>query len=90
LAEKFFPDLCKDIVLASIAVCLCDDDNDISMALACQHAYCPQVTSDSMLEVIDKNPGHFTVFQDSEGTKASERALTLLLERLEEEEGTKE
>jgi hypothetical protein len=29
-------------------VCLCDDDNDLEMALACRRAYLPSVSSDSI------------------------------------------
>jgi hypothetical protein len=49
------------LLLAKHAVCLCDDDNDLEMALACQHAYIPGISSKSMAETIGKNPNRFTV-----------------------------
>ena len=39
---------------------MCDDDNDLEMALGCQHAYLPDIASDSMRETIAKFPDHFT------------------------------
>ena len=39
---------------------MCDDDNDLEMALACQHAYLPDIASDSMRDTIAKFPDHFT------------------------------
>jgi hypothetical protein len=65
------------------AVCLCDDDNDLEMALACHHAFLPGISSQSMRRVIDQNPNHMTVtggMDDLEGgTKASELALNAIL-----------
>ena len=46
--------------LSSESVCICDDDNDIEMALACTHAYIPALTSESMEETIRRNPTKFT------------------------------
>ena len=42
------------------ALCLCDDDNDVEMALACHHAYLPDIASQSMRETIRHYPRHFT------------------------------
>ena len=46
--------------LSNHAICLCDDDNDLEMALACGHAYLPSVSSESMQETVDWFPDHFT------------------------------
>jgi hypothetical protein len=87
------------LLLAKHAVCLCDDDNDLEMALACQHAYIPGISSKSMAETIGKNPTRFTVTTTTtlassltdtlippvqEGTtSATEAALSLVLERIQ-------
>jgi len=64
------------------ALCLCDDDNDLEMALACRHAYVPSVTSDSMRDTAKKNPKRITVTSGPGGVftgpKATERALNLV------------
>lgn len=56
------------------------------MALACDHAYIPSVSSDTMAETIRKYPKHFTQTSDHDskpsGTEASEFVLSLLLDRL--------
>jgi hypothetical protein len=75
--------------LSNHAVCLCDDDNDLEMALACHHAYLPSVSSESMGETIKQFPDHFSKsFRDStdtdepfaivEGTDASDAALLVI------------
>ena len=46
--------------LSHHALCLCDDDNDVEMALACHHAYLPDIASHSMRETIRHYPRHFT------------------------------
>jgi hypothetical protein len=62
---------------------LCDDDNDIEMALACLHAYIPATSSESMVEVIRDNKSKFTVTaSEDDSTKATEKALYLILERI--------
>lgn len=76
-----------DNALSSRCICLCDDDNDVEMALACLHAYIPLITSKSMADTIRSNPNHFTVAIDKENdgddhTKATERALSLVLTHL--------
>lgn len=67
-------------LLSKRAVCICDDDNDLEMALACRHAFIPGITSESMRQTIDGNPGHFTVTEDAAKgiveTAATEEALT--------------
>lgn len=88
LASKFFPEskggpakLLKDH-----SVCLCDDDNDLEMAIACGHAYIPEISSSSMKEIIDRHPDHFTQTggdgTELSGTAAAEAALLLVLERI--------
>lgn len=85
LAEKLAPNTESGTILASDSFFLCDDDNDIEMAMACRHAFCPQVSSASMLDTIRKHPKQFTTFlQYSDNTKATEMALRLVLDRLEE------
>jgi hypothetical protein len=90
LAEKFCPEIDKGKLLSTHAVCLCDDDNDLEMAMACEHAYVPEVSSSSMLEVIRLHPDHFTQTcgegEGHQGTVASETALSLVLGRLSDEE----
>lgn len=70
--------------MLSSSVCICDDDNDIEMALACSHAYVPSLHSISMEETIRRNPSKFTkTFQhESDMTRASEEALKLILSKL--------
>lgn len=83
--------------LARHAVCMCDDDNDLEMALACQHAYLPDIASDSMRETIAKFPDHFTTtFRNEKSsdeieedvvqeTDASDLALSLIWARTRKE-----
>jgi len=83
LAKKFCS-FDSDDALSKHAICLCDDDNDLEMALACQHAFVPGVSSDSMAAVIQAHPKQITATggQDMEGTKATEKALQLALESI--------
>ena len=90
--------------LSNHAVCMCDDDNDLEMALACQHAYLPDIASESMRETIAKFPDHFTTTfridadsesekEDSESvsveeTDASDLALSIIWERTHREPDT--
>jgi len=37
------------------AICFCDDDNDIEMALACKYAFLPSLTSESIKETVSKH-----------------------------------
>lgn len=73
--------------LATHGVCLCDDDNDLDMALACRHAYIPSVTSDSMAKAIQNHPTRFTTTFDSfnvvAGTASTEAALEAVLTIME-------
>lgn len=77
------------LLLSKHAVCVCDDDNDLEMALACKHAYIPEVSSPSMAQAIRDNADRFTetfVSGGEEttitGPQASEKALSLVLARL--------
>ena len=87
--------------LSNHAVCMCDDDNDLEMALACQHAYLPDVASESMRETIAEFPDHFTTTfsritdvedDDSavsvEETDASDLALSMIWTRTTKEPDT--
>ncbi|CAJ1941091.1 unnamed protein product [Cylindrotheca closterium] len=86
LGEKFFPDVPKSEILSNHAICLCDDDNDIEMALAVRHAYLPSLASKTMEAVIEKHTDRFTETYKLEsassgsGTGASDLALNLILE----------
>jgi hypothetical protein len=85
LARKF-GDFDTENVLASRCVCLCDDDNDIEMALACLHAYIPSATSESMKKVMSEYSDKFTLTTREEDledlTLATENALILVLDRI--------
>ena len=72
-------------MLSSQCVCICDDDNDVEMALACSHAFIPSISSDSMMATIKEHPSKFTVTSNegTEGVRASEAALGLILQRIE-------
>ena len=83
MAQKFDPDGYED-ALSKYCVCLCDDDNDSEMALACEHAFIPGVGSTSMKEVIKQKPMHFSRTGEDhqsvvEGMVATERALEVVL-----------
>jgi hypothetical protein len=93
LATKFFPDEEQkeaEQLLQDHAICLCDDDNDLEMAMGCGHAYVPQISSASMKDVIDRYPEHFTQTGgegiELNGTDSSEAALLLVLKKLNKEE----
>lgn len=85
LAQKFCNSN-SDNVLSKHAICFCDDDNDLEMALACNHAFVPGVSSDSMAAVIQANPSQLTATggpgTDLEGTIATEKALELALQSI--------
>ena len=71
--------------MSTESVCLCDDDNDIEMAMATQQAYIPALTSQSMTATIQRYPTKFTVtFQKgvTESTMATDAALELIHERV--------
>ena len=77
------------------AVCLCDDDNDLEMAMACRRAFIPAITSATMKAAIEIYPKQFTVTasvgevdvdgqqqQQRSGPEATEAALSLILDSL--------
>mmetsp|Transcript_46521 Transcript_46521/g.140949 ORF Transcript_46521/g.140949 Transcript_46521/m.140949 type:complete len:298 (+) Transcript_46521:563-1456(+) len=70
-------------LLGEYAVCICDDDNDLEMALACSRAYLPSVTSESMAEAAKENPKQIYITQNKEegivGVTATEKALRIIL-----------
>ena len=83
------------ISLKTNAYCLCDDDNDIEMALACKTAYLPSVTSESIRKLVhqlqqdsgnNKVDGKLVVTEDvSNGiveTLATEAALEAIIKKL--------
>lgn len=54
----------KDLLLLSQrSICLCDDDNDLEMALACWKAYLPSVTSVSMAQAARDFPDRIIVVE---------------------------
>ena len=73
-----------EIALDQNALCLCDDDNDLEMALACRHAFVPGISSASMGQVVKENGNKITVTGGigdlEEGTGATERALAAVLD----------
>lgn len=64
---------------------MCDDDNDVEMALACLHAFIPSVGSESMAQTIREHDDKFTQTETDgiEGTQATEAALERILERIQ-------
>jgi len=84
--------LSKETFLSRHCICMCDDDNDLEMALACQHAFIPSVSSTSMADVIAKHPHQFSQtgkghYDHLEGTIATEKALELALQRISSSHG---
>ncbi|KAL3791631.1 hypothetical protein ACHAW5_000627 [Stephanodiscus triporus] len=47
----------RSVSLKTHAYCMCDDDNDIEMAVACRAAYLPSVTSESMRALAANDDG---------------------------------
>lgn len=77
--------LCSmEIALDQSALCMCDDDNDLEMALACRHAFVPGISSVSMAQVVNENGNKITVTggieELEEGTIATERALAAVID----------
>lgn len=66
--------------LATESVCICDDDNDIEMALACSHSYIPSLTSKTMVDTLRSHQSNFTqTFGPGiSSTAATEVALNLI------------
>ena len=63
------------------AYCLCDDDNDIEMALACKFAYLPSVTSESIRNLA-KGTSKLIITEDKYPL-ATEAALEAVIKELE-------
>ena len=85
IASKLGSECGRPILLDRHCVCLADDDNDIEMAMACSHAYIPRATASSMAATVQENPGTFTLTVaqgEVDPTKATNRALTMVLERI--------
>ena len=75
-----------NVKMSTEAVCMCDDDNDIEMALACAQAYIPALTSTSLQKAINKHPNHFVqTFHEKANntlpTIATDEALRLIIKR---------
>ena len=89
LASKFLSveSMAGEELLKSRAICLCDDDNDIEMAVACKKSFLPGITSLSMLDLVRENPRKIIVTERlDEGivkTRASEEALECVLKEIE-------
>ena len=103
LASKFFPESDSNIIefVSKHAVCLCDDDNDLEMAMACRRAFIPAITSATMKAAIETYPKQFTVTasagegdvegkQQRSGPEATEAALSLILDSLAAKESEEE
>lgn len=71
------------IGMSAESVCICDDDNDVEMALACTHAYVPLLTSESMKRTVEEHPSKFTATcQDGiTAIAATEAALELIYDQ---------
>jgi hypothetical protein len=61
-------------LLNDYCICLCDDDNDIEMAVACRHAFLPSVASDRMRRTVQTHASHCTV------ANGADEALRLALD----------
>jgi len=82
LLRKFFGDHDEAMSLKSHALCLCDDDNDVEMALACRKAYIPSITSESMQKLASENRDMIVTENVEEGkveSLATEAALEMIL-----------
>ena len=82
LLRKFLDKHEEPISLKSHACCLCDDDNDVEMALACRKAYLPSITSESMQKLVSENSDMIVTQNADEGkveSLATEAALEMVL-----------
>lgn len=77
----------QSVKLDTHAYCLCDDDNDIEMALACKIAYLPSVTSESIRNLAKETSKKLIITEDTENdivqTLATEAALKAVIKELE-------
>lgn len=64
------------------SVCICDDENDVEMALAASHSYIPSLTSKTLMETLSKNQSNFTKTfgPNVSSTVATEIALNAIYE----------
>ncbi len=93
LVRKFLQGSASNYGLKSRAFCMCDDDNDIEMALACRAAFFPGVTSESVRRIVEELRGsdvaRLVVTEDvGKGVieaDATEAALNLLLKEVRKE-----
>ena len=82
----------SSVSLKSHAYCMCDDDNDIEMAVACRAAYLPSVTSESMRALAtnddDDDNGDYSLVVVEDAPRgiieslATEAALEAIIERV--------
>jgi hypothetical protein len=76
-------------LLASSSFCVCDDDNDIPLAMACKKAFLPTLSSKSMKDMVEVRGNEAVVTEDIKngiiGFLATEEALRLLLKDLSNE-----
>lgn len=84
LVSKFSDSKEAPLSLERNAVCMCDDDNDLEMAMACKHAFLPGISSRSMKEMVEQHASQFTLAASEgvEETAATEKALLALLKEL--------
>jgi len=80
----------ESISLKIHAYCLCDDDNDIEMALACKAAYLPSITSESIRRLVNspaQGGGKLMVMDDADKgiveSLATEAALEAIITELQ-------
>lgn len=84
--QYYQKNLSGEKILASSSFCICDDDNDIPLALACRKAYLPTISSKSMNELVDSIRDRIVVTEDIPngivGSLATEDALRRVLRDL--------
>jgi len=83
IANTTTPTTTDENLLFERAICLCDDDNDLEMAMACRKAYVPSVSSTSMADALIEYPQHIATTERPEqgvtGCVATEEALMKIL-----------
>jgi hypothetical protein len=98
IAKKFYdekrkknhhkdPSLTGKEILASSSICICDDDNDIPLAMACRKAFLPTISSTSIKALVDsRGEDRMVVTEDIPtgiiGYLATEEALRRVLNEL--------
>mmetsp|Transcript_13692 Transcript_13692/g.29809 ORF Transcript_13692/g.29809 Transcript_13692/m.29809 type:complete len:382 (-) Transcript_13692:165-1310(-) len=80
-----------EVSLETSGYCMCDDDNDIELALSCREAYLPSLTSDSMKDLVGSGKWPLFLTEDVENgiveTRATEVALERIFSRIAEDWG---